>query len=247
MTKMAKIAVAAVVVVAALLVVYHFQPDRLTADRLQKATDAQSQLDGDATTAANAGEKEKSVKEPAAAGAKPADAKPDANTFKVKFETTAGDFVVEVHRDWAPIGAKQFEDLINAKYYDGCRFFRVIPGFVVQFGLNGDPKVTAEWEGKRLKDDPVKQSNTPGTLTFATAGPNTRTTQLFINYGNNAQLDRMGFSPFGKVVEGFDAVKKINAEYRERPNQGAITSQGNRYLEQAFPRLDYVKTARIVP
>src|SRR5690606_12908096 len=124
-------------------------------------------------------------------------------------------------------------ELIKAGYYDGNRFFRVIPGFVVQFGLNGDPKVAAEWEKKRLKDDPVTQSNVPGTLTFATAGPNTRTTQLFVNLGNNARLDRMGFSPFGKVVEGMESVKKINPEYAERPDQGRFTAQGNAYLEEA--------------
>lgn len=241
MKKLLKIAGGVVVVVAGLLVLNHFQPERLTADRLEKAKEVQKQLDGDAVAAAPAGEKEKSVKEPAAT-----DAKPDPNVFKVKFETSAGDFVVEVHRDWAPIGAQQFEELVKANYYDGNRFFRVLPGFVVQFGLNGDPKVTAEWEKKRLKDDPVKQTNAPGTLTFATMGPNTRTAQLFINLGNNARLDGTGFSPFGKVVEGFDAVKKINAEYRELPDQGRITAEGNAYLERTFPRMDYIKTARII-
>ncbi|HUW62842.1 MAG TPA: peptidylprolyl isomerase [Candidatus Bathyarchaeia archaeon] len=240
MKKLIQVAVGVVVVVAGLLVLNHFQPDRLTADRLEKAKEVQKQLDSNAEAAASGGEKEKSVKEPA-----PSDTKPDANVFKVKFETSGGDFVVEVHRDWAPIGAQRFEELVKANYYDGNRFFRVLPGFVVQFGLNGDPKVAAEWEKKRIKDDPVKETNAPGTITYATGGPNTRTAQLFINLENNARLDPLGFSPFGKVVEGFDVVKKINSEYREMPNQGRITAEGNSYLERTFPRLDYVKTARI--
>jgi len=241
MKKLLQIAGGVVVVVAGLLVLNHFQPDRLTADRLEKAKEVQKQLDSNAGAAGPGGEKEKSVKEPAAT-----EAKPDANVFKVKFETSAGGFVVEVHRDWAPVGAQRFEELVKAEYYDGNRFFRVLPGFVVQFGLNGDPEVTAQWEKKRIKDDPVKQSNAPGTLTYATGGPNTRTTHLFINLENNARLDPLGFSPFGKVVEGFDAVRKINAEYTEQPNQGRITAEGNPYLERMFPRLDYIKTARIV-
>lgn len=225
-----KIAGPLVLIVVGLLVVVHYQPERLTAERLEQATEVQKAIDGQQAPAP-AAEKEKAV---------------DVKVFKVKFETTAGDFVVEVNRDWAPLGAARFEELIKAGYYDGNRFFRVVPGFVVQFGLNGDPKVAAEWERKRLKDDPVTQTNAPGTITFATAGPNTRTTQLFINLGNNRRLDTMGFSPFGKVVEGFDVVKKINAEYGESPNQGRITAEGNAYLEKAFPRLDYIKTARIV-
>jgi len=241
MKRLLQIAGGAVVVVAGLLALNHFQPDRLTADRLAKAKEVQKQLDSDAAGTAPGGEKEKSVKEPAAT-----ETKPDANVFKVKFETSGGDFVVEVHRDWAPVGAQRFEELVKANYYDGNRFFRVLPGFVVQFGLNGDPKVTAEWDKKWLKDDPVKQTNAPGTITYATGGPNTRTAQLFINLENNGRLDPLGFSPFGKVVEGFDVVKKINSEYRDRPDQGRITAEGNAYLERMFPRLDYIKTARIV-
>lgn len=230
-----KIAGGLVVIVAGLLVLNRCQPDRLTPERLKEAREMQAKLDAEAAAAKPAADKEDAVAE-----------KPDANAFKVKFETTAGDFVVEVHRDWAPIGAKRFEELVTAKYYDGNRFFRVLPGFVVQFGLNGDPKVAAEWERKRLKDDPVLMSNEAGTLTFATAGPHTRTTQLFINLANNARLDQMGFSPFAKVVEGFEVVQKINSEYGERPDQGRIKTQGNAYLEKSFPRLDYIKTAHIV-
>jgi peptidyl-prolyl cis-trans isomerase A (cyclophilin A) len=135
--------------------------------------------------------------------------------------------------------------LIKAGYYDGARFFRVVPGFVAQFGLAADPAVTAKWKDMNLQDDPVKESNTPGTLTYATAGPNTRTTQLFINLGNNQRLDGMGFAPFAKVVSGMEAVQAINAGYGEAPQQPLIEAQGNAYLQSQFPQLDYIKKATI--
>lgn len=172
-------------------------------------------------------------------------------TFRVKFETSAGDFVVEVHPEWAPKGAARFKELIEAKYYDECRFFRVIEGFMAQFGMNGDPAVNAKWDKKEIKDDPVKQSNTRGRMTFATSGPDTRTTQLFINFGNNKALDRQGFSPFAEVVAGMDVVDKLYSGYGEGapqgggPSQGRIASGGNKYLNDSFPRLDYIKTARL--
>ncbi len=178
------------------------------------------------------------------AAPKAAPAVPD--TFKVKFETTKGDFVVEVTKAWAPIGATRFYRLVQERFFDGCRFFRVVPGFMVQFGISGDPKVAAAWEHRNIKDDPVRQSNTLGMITYAMAGPNTRTTQLFINYGNNAGLDSQGFSPFGKVVSGMEVVTAIYSGYGERPDQGAIQAQGNAYLNAHFPKLDYIKTARIV-
>jgi peptidyl-prolyl cis-trans isomerase A (cyclophilin A) len=172
-------------------------------------------------------------------------------TFRVKFETSAGNFVVEVHPEWAPKGAARFKELIEAKYYDECRFFRVIEGFMAQFGMNGDPEVNAKWDAKEIQDDPVKQSNTRGRMTFATSGPNSRTTQLFINFGNNKGLDSQGFSPFAEVVEGMEVVDKLYNEYGEGapqwngPSQGRIARNGNKYLTESFPKLDYIKTARI--
>lgn len=168
-------------------------------------------------------------------------------TFKVLFETTGGNVTVQVTRAWAPLGADRFHELVTSGYFNGCAFFRVVPGFVVQFGLAADPKVTAKWVESRLKDDPVTQTNSRGRLTFATAGPNTRTTQLFFNLGNNATLDEMGFSPFGEVVAGMDVVDKINKEYGEKPRQDLITSQGAEYLSKEFPKLDLIKSAKIIP
>jgi peptidyl-prolyl cis-trans isomerase A (cyclophilin A) len=151
-----------------------------------------------------------------------------------------------VHRSWAPKGADRFYNLVKYGFFDNCRFFRVLPNFMAQFGMNGDPAVQRPWENANLADDPVTQSNRRGTISFANAGPNTRSTQVFINFTDNSRLDRGGFAPFGEVVSGMEAVDKITAEYREQPDQGLIQRQGNAYLTKAFPRLDYVKTATIV-
>jgi peptidyl-prolyl cis-trans isomerase A (cyclophilin A) len=167
-------------------------------------------------------------------------------TFRAAFETTAGQFVVEVQRAWAPKGADRFYNLVKNGYYNNCRFFRVIPKFMVQFGINGDPRIQTAWRNANLTDDPVKQSNRRGTITFATAGPDSRTTQVFINLVDNGFLDQQGFAPFGQVVTGMEVVDKINSEYREQPDQGDIQSKGNAYLVKAFPRLDYIKSATIV-
>jgi peptidyl-prolyl cis-trans isomerase A (cyclophilin A) len=167
--------------------------------------------------------------------------------FKAKFTTTAGDFVVEVHRDWAPLGADRFYNLVRYGYFTNASFFRVVPGFVVQFGLSGNPALNKVWHTATIQDDPVVQSNKRGNLVFAMAGPNTRTTQLFINFADNARLDKMGFSPFGSVVEGMDVVDKIYAVYGEHPRQDLIMDQGDTYLKQYFPDLDKIKLARIVP
>ncbi|HWR35576.1 MAG TPA: peptidylprolyl isomerase, partial [Clostridia bacterium] len=153
--------------------------------------------------------------------------------------------LVEVHRDWAPIGARRFEELVKAGYYNGARFFRVVPNFVVQFGLAADPAVTRKWD-KTIPDDPVLQTNRVGSLVFATAGPNTRTTQLFINLKSNQSLDDQGFAPFAMVVEGMDVVQNIYPGYGENPDQGQITARGNAYLTTAFPKLDYIKKATIL-
>jgi cyclophilin family peptidyl-prolyl cis-trans isomerase len=167
------------------------------------------------------------------------------DTFNVNFKTTAGDFVVQVTRGWAPLGADRFYNLVKHGFYEDAAFFRVIPGFVVQFGLSADPNVNNVWRQSNFKDDPVTQSNKPGFITFATAGPNTRTTQLFINTGNNAQLDRMGFAPFGQVTSGMDVVKKIHGGYGESPDQGSITALGKPYLDKNFPKLDRITSATI--
>ncbi len=167
--------------------------------------------------------------------------------FHVKLETGAGKVVIiEVTREWAPIGADRFHHAVKSGFYNECRFFRVVPEFIVQFGINGDPKTQAKWREMSIKDDPVTQSNKRGTLTFATAGPDTRTTQLFINLRDNNFLDRQGFSPFGRVVKGMETVDAINAEYGERPIQALIQEQGNEYLNRAFPKLDFIKKATIL-
>ncbi|HEX7899732.1 MAG TPA: peptidylprolyl isomerase [Planctomycetota bacterium] len=168
------------------------------------------------------------------------------DVFRVRFDTTRGAFTVEATRDWAPKGADRFYNLVRAGFYDGARFFRVVPGFVLQFGIPADPKRAAAWKDAVFADDPVKTSNARGTMTFATAGPNTRTTQLFVNFGSNARLDRMGFAPFAKVVDGMAAVDAIHAEYGERPDQGRIQAEGEAYLARDFPRLDVIRSARLV-
>jgi peptidyl-prolyl cis-trans isomerase A (cyclophilin A) len=171
--------------------------------------------------------------------------------YKVKVDTSKGSFVLEVHRDWAPLGADRFYNLVKNGFYDNARFFRVISGFMVQFGINGDPKLSAVWREARIKDDPVQQSNQRGFITFATAGPNTRTTQVFINFANNQALDRMGFAPFGRVVSGMDAVDALYSGYGEGapsgqgPDQQRVQSQGNAYLTKDFAKLDYIKKASI--
>lgn len=172
--------------------------------------------------------------------------------YKVRFDTSKGPFVIEVHRDWAPNGADRFYNLVKNGFYDNTRFFRVISGFMVQFGINGDPRISAQWRSANIPDDPVRQSNQRGFITFATAGPNTRTTQVFINYADNRPLDRQGFSPFGRVVSGIEVVDSLYGGYGEGapqglgPEQGRIQSQGNAYLMQGFPKLDYIKKATIV-
>ena len=180
---------------------------------------------------------------------------PDAaapESFRVKFETTKGDITVEVTRAWAPRGADRFYRLVTEGYFKDIRFFRVLPGFMAQFGLSGNPALNAKMDTLRIPDDPVTQSNKRGMLTFATAGPNTRSNQFFINYRDNASLDVQGFSPFGRVVDGMTVVDAMYGGYGEGapngkgPSQELIATQGNEYLQRAFPKLDYIKSATIV-
>ncbi|MDD5657314.1 MAG: peptidylprolyl isomerase [Elusimicrobia bacterium] len=174
--------------------------------------------------------------------------------YKARFSTTKGDFVVEVHRDWAPNGADRFYNLVKVGFFDGEVFFRAVEGFMVQFGLNGSPDVNGVWRQAAIADDPAAgQSNKRGFITFATAGPNTRTTQVFINYADNGRLDSMGFTPFGQVVEGMDVVDALYKGYGDAPpngrgpDQGRIQMEGNSYLKRDFPLLDSVKTAQLLP
>jgi peptidyl-prolyl cis-trans isomerase A (cyclophilin A) len=166
--------------------------------------------------------------------------------FRAKFETSKGDFIVDVTRDWAPNGSDRFYNLVKNGYYNNCRFFRVVDNFIVQFGINADPNLNAVWRKARIPDDKPNQSNSRGYVTFATAGPNTRTTQLFINFADNSFLDGQGFTPFGKVEEGMNVVESITGKYGEKPDQGRMQNEGNAYLEQSFPDLDYIKTATIL-
>ena len=165
--------------------------------------------------------------------------------FKVRFETSKGPFVVEVHRDWSPNGADRFYELVQSGFFNDSRFFRIVPGFIVQWGINKDPKVAAEWRSKNIPDDPVRQSNLRGYITYAMAGKNTRTTQLFINLADNPALDQQGFSPFGKVVEGMETIQNLYSGYGEAPDQTMIQTQGNAYLESQFPQLDYIKSTKV--
>ena len=167
--------------------------------------------------------------------------------YKVDLQTTKGDVIVLVHRDWAPKGADHFYEMVNRKFYDGNRFFRTVPKFVVQFGMNGDPELNKKWANITIPDDPPKVSNKIGTVVFAATGePNSRTTQLFINLGDNSRLDASGFAPFGEVIQGMDNAMHINMEYGEQPQQDAITQIGNDYLDEHFPRLDYIKKAKVI-
>ena len=168
------------------------------------------------------------------------------DSYKAKFTTSKGDFVIEVHRDWAPNGADRFYNLVKLGFFDDVRFFRVLDGFMAQVGLSGDPAVSAKWQTANIVDDPVKKSNTRGFVTFAKTGmPNSRSTQFFINYADNARLDGMGFAPFGEVTSGMEVMDSIYKGYGESPNQGLIQSQGNAYLDAKFPKLDHVTKAAI--
>ena len=175
--------------------------------------------------------------------AKVAAAGPDS--FMVHVVTSRGPFDLKVHRDWSPKAADRLYYLVANNYYDGIRFFRVVDGFMAQFGMPGDPAIGRVWSDRNIADEPVKHSNTRGTLTFANKGPNTRSAQLFINFRDNAQLDGLGFAPFGEVTNGMAAVDSLYKGYGEAPDQGRISAQGNVYLAHEFPKLDSIVTARV--
>ncbi|MFC1527047.1 peptidylprolyl isomerase [Candidatus Latescibacterota bacterium] len=168
--------------------------------------------------------------------------------FKVQLETSVGAVTIQVNRDWAPLGSDRFYNLVKAGFYDGQRFFRVVPNFVVQWGMHGDPEVMKNWVTANFRDDPVKTKNVRGAVTFAKTGaPNSRSTQLFINLKDNLGLDRQGFAPFGTVVEGLDVVDAINPEYANmQVDQQQIGTRGNEYLNKNFPNLDYIVRATVV-
>ncbi len=248
----------------ALYVAYDFQTNRLTPGRLNamaEATARVNEIHKDASSAQTATAKADAAAspteapvaatpaadQPADAASSPKTEKP-SSTYQVKFETTKGDFVVEVNRLLSPLGADRFFELVKTGYFDEAKFFRVVPGFVVQFGLAADPNMTARWQNKRLVDEPVKASNKAGTITFAMGGPNSRTTQVFINLEDNVRLDSMGFAPFGQVISGMDVVRRLNSQYGESITQlqGAIVEQGNEFLDANFPGLDGIKKASIV-
>jgi peptidyl-prolyl cis-trans isomerase A (cyclophilin A) len=181
----------------------------------------------------------------------PADlAQPAPDSFTVRFETSKGQFTVRAYRAWAPNGVDRFHFLVNNGFYDGARFFRTLPNFVVQFGLNGNPAVSKAWETRTIPDEPVKQSNQAGFITYAMGGPNSRTTQIFINKVDNSRLDAMGFAPFAKVIDGMHVIEQFYGGYgdgnRGGPDQRMIREQGNPYLDRQFPKLDSIVKARIV-
>ena len=172
---------------------------------------------------------------------------PAPDSFRVAFETTRGNFVVEVKRAWSPTGADRFYDLAAEGFFDENRFFRVLPGFIAQFGVNDDKKLNEKWEAKTIADDPVIESNAHGTIVFASDGPNSRSHQLFINLADNKNLDKQGFSPIGRVVAGMSVADSIYSGYGETPSYHLLATLGNSYLKRMFPRLDYIKTARMLP
>jgi peptidyl-prolyl cis-trans isomerase A (cyclophilin A) len=171
--------------------------------------------------------------------------------YKVRLDTSKGAVVIEVRRDWAPNGADRFYNLVKNGFYDNTRFFRVISGFMVQFGISGDPKIAAPWRTATIKDDPVKQSNKRGFITFATSGPDSRTTQVFINFADNGGLDGQGFAPFGQVTSGMEVIDQLYSQYGEGaprgrgPDQSRIQREGNEYLMKDFPRMDHIRKATI--
>lgn len=258
------ITIAGVVVIMAGLVGFNYlRPDRLTASTLAKAEEVQKKLaqeplisqpdqSAQEMNVAQSETQSEGPAEKAQAAEKPDLPKQAPDIFKVKFDCSNGAFVIECRKDWAPNGVQRFWELVNMGYYKDNRFFRVVTKpqpFVVQWGIPGDPELAKKWWNKTFPDDPVKQSNTPGMLTFAAGGaPNSRTTQLFINLKDNKFLDGMRFAPIGKVVEGMEIVKKLNDKYQDRPTsaQMQIVNNGNEWLDKQFPGLDHIRSATVI-
>ena len=245
---------AVVAVVVTLVALNYLEPQRLTASTFEKPTEVQQRLAPEPQPGQPAEESIVAQSETKSEASDKKDAEPLVvpDVFKVKFQCSNGDFVVEAHKDWAPNGVTRFLELVKMGYFNGCRFFRVVTKpkpFVVQWGIPGDPKLAKEWWNKTIPDDTVKQSNVAGMVTFAAGqAPNSRSTQLFINLGNNKFLDGMGFAPIGKVVEGMEVVKKFNDHYQGAPSNDQINimNKGNEWVEERFPGLDYIKTAKVV-
>jgi peptidyl-prolyl cis-trans isomerase A (cyclophilin A) len=177
---------------------------------------------------------------------RPAVTGPAPDSFQVAFQTNRGNFVVAVNRAWAPNGADRFYQLAASRFFDDQRFFRVLSGYIAQFGANGDPKINELWEGKKIPDDPRRESNARGTISFAAEGPASRTHSLFVNLKNNPKLDAQDFVPIGRVVSGMSMLDSLNDEYGESPKYHLIATLGNSYLRRMFPRLDYIRTARVI-
>jgi peptidyl-prolyl cis-trans isomerase A (cyclophilin A) len=171
---------------------------------------------------------------------------PTPDSFRVAFETSRGTFVVQADRAWAPKGADRFYELVGEGFFDENRFYRVLPGFIAQFGANDDKKRNEQWEARPITDDPAREKNRRGTISFASLGPGSRTHQLFINLKDNASLDAQGFAPIGSVIEGMSVVDSLYDDYGETPKYHLIATLGNKYLARMFPKLDYIKTAKFV-
>ncbi len=171
---------------------------------------------------------------------------PPPDSFRVAFETTRGRFVVDVFRPWAPIGVDRFYDLVRIRFFDDDAFFRVVPGFVAQFGVASDPRLNVVWDARPIADDAARTRNARGTVAFAMDGPNTRTHQLFVNLQDNVHLDAQGFAPIGRVVDGMPTVDSIYSGYKDKPSAHMIATLGNSYLERMFPKIDYIKRVRLV-
>ncbi|MFP6582037.1 MAG: peptidylprolyl isomerase [Candidatus Hydrogenedentota bacterium] len=241
-------AVVVIAVLAGIVGINQFEPNRKTQEQYEAQLEAQRELeeiaaledDGSDGNLITGDMLEIAMKQ---AEERKAEREANAGDYTVRFECSNGDFVIEVESELAPLGAAQFKKAVKDGVYDGARFFRVISGALVQFGISGDPEKSAIWHKRMIKDDPVKGSNTRGTISFATSGPDSRTSQVFINFRDNTQYDGMGFAPFGKVIEGMDVLEAVYSKDGQNPDQGAIRRKGNAYLESAYPNLDYINKA----